>query len=138
MMYLDPRLEDTGNASTSDKQIMGLARVAANVLFDYRVSVVPGLFVNFNVNHTTDREGNSTNTYKVPGYTIADLGARYTTQWSGRATTFRLGITNLTDKRYWANITPTGQNGFTGSTTDFGSGTLGAPRMIRASMQVDF
>jgi iron complex outermembrane receptor protein len=138
MMYLDPRLEDTGNASTSDKQIMGLARVAANVLFDYRVSAVPGLFVNFNVNHTTDREGNNTNTYKVPGYTIADLGARYTTQLSGRATTFRLGVTNLTDKRYWANITPTGQNGFTGSTTDFGSGTLGAPRMIRASMQMDF
>jgi iron complex outermembrane receptor protein len=138
LMYLDPQLEDTGNAATADKQIMGLSRLVANVLLDYRVASVPGLFVNFNVNHATDREGDSANTYKIPGYTVTDIGARYTTKVGGYATTWRVGVTNLTDKRYWSNVTPTGQNGYLGSTTDFGSATLGAPRMVRASMQVDF
>lgn len=136
--YLDPQLLNTGNPATSNKQILGLPRLMSNVLFDYRIAAVPGLAVNFNVNYMGSREGNHTNTYKVDGYTVADIGARYTTQLMGRATTWRLAVNNVTDERYWANITPSGQNGYTGSTSGNSSGTLGSPRMIRASMQIDF
>ena len=48
---------------------------------------------------------------------------------------WRLAVDNLTDKRYWANITPSGQNGF--NSTDNGTGTIGAPRTIRASLQIN-
>jgi iron complex outermembrane receptor protein len=49
--------------------------------------------------------------------------------------TFRLALDNATDRRYWANVTPAGQNGYNaaGSAT----ATLGAPRTVRASVQVD-
>lgn len=134
--YLDPKLLNTSNPATSNKQILGLPRLMSNLLFDYRIAAVPGLALNFNVNYMGSREADHANTYKVDGYTVADIGARYTTQLMGRATTWRLAINNVTDERYWANITPTGQNGYTG--TNNGTGTLGSPRMVRASMQVDF
>jgi len=136
LTYLDPRLLNTASATPTNKQIMGLPRIAGNILLDYRIAAVPGLAVNLNVSHLGSREGNSANTYKVDGYTVADLGARYSTLLMGRPTTWRIAVNNVTDERYWANITPSGQNGYTG--TGAGTGTLGAPRTIRATMQMDF
>jgi iron complex outermembrane receptor protein len=132
---LDPRLFDTGSAATSDKQILGLSRVVFNALFDYNVPIVPGLAFNLNVNHASRRPGNFSNTDFVDGYTIADLGVRYQTKIAGKHVVWRLAVDNITDKRYWANITPTGQNGF--NSTDNGTGTIGAPRTIRASLQIN-
>ncbi len=136
LTYLDPRLLNTSSPATSNKQIMGLSRIVSNILLDYRVAMVPGLGLSLNVSHAGSRQGDNINSYKVDGYTVTDLGARYTTQLMGRPTTWRLAINNVMDKRYWANIVPSGQNGYTG--TDNGTGTLGAPRTIRASMQMDF
>jgi len=76
-----------------------------------------------------------TNTDFVDGYTIADLGVRYQTKIAGKHVVWRLAVDNITDKRYWANITPSGQNGF--NSTDNGTGTIGAPRTIRASLQIN-
>ncbi|MNR90712.1 Ferrichrome receptor FcuA precursor [compost metagenome] len=136
LTYLDPKLLKTNNPATSNKQVMGLSRIVTNILLDYRIAAVPGLAVSMNVNHAGSRQGDNINSYKVDGYTVTDLGARYTTQLMGRPTTWRLAVNNVTDKRYWANIVPSGQNGYTG--TDNGTGTVGAPRTIRASMQMDF
>ena len=132
---LDPKLFDTGSAATSDKQILGLSRVVFNTLFDYSLDAVPGLAFNLNVNYASRRPGNFTNTDFVNGYTVVDLGTRYQMKIAGKPVTWRLNVDNVTNRRYWANITPTGQNGF--NSTDNGTGTLGAPRTIRASIQFD-
>ncbi|WP_414441708.1 TonB-dependent receptor [Burkholderia sp. 22PA0106] len=135
LSLLDPRLFDTGSAATSDQQILGLSRVVFNALLDYSVPVVPGLAFTLNVNHASRRPGNYTNTDFVDGYTLLDLGARYRTRIAGKNVVFRVAIDNLTNRQYWANIAPTGQNGF--NSTDNGTGTLGAPRTVRASIQID-
>lgn len=136
LTWLDPRVNNTGSASTSDKQVLGLPRVAANLLVEYRVPGLAGLVLTANLNHQGRRPGNNANSTWVDGYTVADLGARYTTRLAGKPTTWRLAVNNVTDKAYWANITPSGQNGYTG--TGNGTGTLGAPRTVQASVQVDF
>jgi len=133
--FLDPRLLNSGSAVTSDKQILGLASRVANVFGEYHLSSVPSLFLNLNVNHVNQRPGNNSNSMWVDGYTTADIGARYVSQMMGRAATWRLNVNNLGDVRYWANITPSGQNGYSGAGS--GTGTLGAPRTIQASLQVD-
>lgn len=135
LSLLDPRLFDTGSAATSDQQILGLSRVVFNALLDYSVPVVPGLAFTLNVNHASRRPGNYTNTDFVDGYTLLDLGARYRTRIAGKNVVFRVAVDNLTNRQYWANIAPTGQNGF--NSTDNGTGTLGAPRTVRASIQID-
>lgn len=55
---LDPRLFDTGSASTSDKQILGLSRVVFNALLDYSVPAIAGLGFNINMNYASRRPGN--------------------------------------------------------------------------------
>lgn len=132
---LDPRLKDTGAASTSGKQILGLSRVVYNVLAEYHVRSVPSLTFSANVNHATRRPGDFANTQFVDGYTVVDLGARYELRVHGKPVTLRLDADNVFGTNYWANITPAGQNGYNaiGSAT----GTLGAPRTVRASIQLD-
>jgi iron complex outermembrane receptor protein len=132
---LDPRLYRTGSASTSDKQILGLARVVYNSLIEYRLPWVSGLTLTLNVNHAGRRAGDYPNSYFVKGYTVADIGGRFQTRIHAYPVTFRLALDNATDRRYWANVTPAGQNGYNaaGSAT----ATLGAPRTVRASVQVD-
>lgn len=136
LTLLDPRVLNTGSAATSDKQPLGLARTVANLFGEYRLAALPGLAVNANLSHVGKRPGSHTNSTWVDGYTVIDLGARYSHALHGRQATWRLGIANLTDRRYWANITPSSQNGYNGSSN--GTGTLGAPRTVQASLQVDF
>lgn len=132
---MDPRVFDTGSAATSDKQILGLSHVVFNALVDYAVPAVPGLDFNVNVSYASRRPGNNTNTDYVDGYTVFDLGARYRTKIAGKSVTLRVAVDNITNRHYWANIAPSGQNGYSG--TGNGTGTLGAPRTVRASLQVD-
>lgn len=132
---MDPRVFDTGSAATSDKQILGLSHVVFNALVDYAVPAVPGLGFNVNVSYASRRPGNNTNTDYVDGYTVFDLGARYRTKIAGKSVTLRVAVDNITNRHYWANIAPSGQNGYSG--TSNGTGTLGAPRTVRASLQVD-
>lgn len=132
--YLDPKLFDTGSALTSDKQILGLPKLAFNLLGEYRLPMLPGVTLSADVSHVSQRPANFSNTDFVKGYTLLDLGLRYQVDLNGQALAFRVSANNLFDKRYWANIAPTGQNGY--NSTDNGTATLGAPRSIRVQMQV--
>jgi len=134
--YLDPKVKHTGAAATDGKQVLGLSKVAASVLVDYRISAVPGLAVNLHVAHASARYGDNANSYKVDGFTTTDVGMRYSTPLWGTVSNWNLTLDNVANERYWANITPTGQNGYTGAGN--GTGTLGVPRMLRASVQVEF
>lgn len=134
--YLDPRVSHTGMASTDGKQILGLSKVVGSVLLDYRIPAIPDLAVNVHVAHATSRPGDNANTYRVDGFTTTDLGVRYVSHLWGALASWNLAVGNVTGERYWANITPTGQNGYSGAGN--GQGTLGAPRMVHAALQVEF
>ncbi len=134
--FLDPKVLNTGSAATSNKQVLGLSKVVASVLLDYRIGAVPGLFVSGRVNFAGKRPGDYANSYSVDGYTVFDLGVRYATQLAGKAVGFNLSVNNATNERYWANITPSGQNGYTGAGN--GQGTIGNPRTVRLTAQLDF
>ena len=45
-------------------------------------------------------------------------------------------MTNLTNRHYWTNIVPGGLNGYSGA--GYASTSLGAPRQVQLSMQLDF
>ena len=65
-----------------------------------------------------------------------DVGSNYRTRLFGTDTTFRLAVTNVTNRRYWTNIVPGALTGYTG--TGYASAQLGAPREATASVQFDF
>jgi iron complex outermembrane receptor protein len=134
--YLNPRVSHTGVAATDGKQVLGLSKVVGSVLLDYRFPAIPDLAVNVHVAHATSRPGDNANTYRVDGFTTTDLGVRYVSHLWGTLASWNLAIDNIAGERYWANITPTGQNGYIGAGN--GQGTLGAPRMVHAALQVEF
>ncbi len=135
MTFIDPRLYNTGSATTEGKRILGLSQFVLNTLLEYHVPTVQGLTFSGNVNFATNRPGDNANTTFVSGYAIFDLGMRYVQRVADKQVTLRLNVYNLTDRQYWANITPASQNGY--NATGSGTGTLGLPRTIRASLQVD-
>jgi iron complex outermembrane receptor protein len=136
LMYLNPRLSHTGNAAFDGRQIIGLSRFVGSVLLDYRIPALPDLAVNIHVAHVTSRPGDNADSYRVDGYTTTDLGVRYVSHLWGVLASWNLAIDNVTGEQYWANITPAGQNGYTAAGN--GQGTLGAPRMVHAALQVEF
>jgi iron complex outermembrane receptor protein len=65
------------------------------------------------------------NTRSIPSWTRPDEGAAYEKRIVGRQSTLRVGIENVADRRYW-------------SSAAFGTLFLGAPRTVKATLQVDF
>lgn len=136
LTYLSPVVSHTGVAATDDKQIMGLSKVVTSLLLDYRISVVPGLAASAHVTYDSSRYGDNANTYRVAGYAVTDLGLRYLTRLWDTAVTWNVTLDNVTNRHYWALITPAGESGYTGA--GVGNGTLGMPRMVHVDMQVEF
>jgi len=133
--YLKPILRNTANTNTSNKQIMGLPNVTSNILFDYKIQSVSGLAFNYNIRYIGSRYANHINSYKIGGHTVSDLGVRYIAK-TKYPITWKLMVNNIANKHYWANITPSGQNGYSGGGT--GNATIGQPRMVYTSLSIDF
>ncbi|WP_410740898.1 TonB-dependent receptor [Citrobacter koseri] len=131
---LDPKLKDTVSDTTSDKRVVGIPKVQANVLAEYSLPSMPEWVYSANVHYTGKRAANDTNTAWASSYTTWDLGTRYTTKISSVPTTFRVVVNNVFDKHYWASIFPSGTDGDNGSPSAF----IGSGREVRASVTFDF
>lgn len=136
MTWLDPRLHDTASASTDNKQIVGLARYTASLFAAYDLPFLSGTDIHGGMHYVGRRSTDNANNGWVGSYTTVDIGSRYKTQLFNTATTFRLDITNLTNRHYWSNIVPGGLNGYSGA--GYASAQLGEPRMVQVSMQLNF
>lgn len=132
--FLDPKLKDTGESDTSNKQVVGVPKVQANLLAEYSLPSMPQWVYTANVHYTGKRAANDTNTSWASSYTTWDLGTRYTTKISNVPTTFRVVVNNVFDKHYWASIFPSGTDGDNGSPSAF----LGGGREVRATVTFDF
>ncbi|MTH48323.1 TonB-dependent receptor [Intestinirhabdus alba] len=132
--FLNPKLKDTVNASTSNKQVVGVPKVQANLLAEYSLPSMPQWVYSANVHYTGRRAANDTNTAWAGSYTTWDLGTRYTTNVGKVPTTFRVVVNNVFDKHYWASIFPSGTDGNNGSPSAF----IGSGREVRASVTLDF
>lgn len=134
LTVLDARLRNTGDETTTGQRMVGVPRLQAALLAEYSVLEVPGLTVTGSLRHTGKREINTRNTAQVDGFTVIDLGARYSHRLLGRPTTWRLAINNVTDERYWAALFPGNIDGGVAA----GSAFIGEPRELRLSATFAF
>ncbi|MCD0260385.1 TonB-dependent receptor [Xanthomonas melonis] len=123
------RAEDTAIADYEGHQAINVPKLRASVQADYRVPGVEGLALLAGVQYSgrkfADRLGNAS----VPAYAVANLGARYAAPIGGLATTWRVNVDNVFDKRYWRD-----SGEYQGDAYLF----PGAPRTARLTVQVDF
>ncbi|RRZ91666.1 TonB-dependent siderophore receptor [Erwinia sp. 198] len=136
MTWLDPRLRDTASPATSDKQIVGLARYTASLFAAYDLPFLRSTDIHGGMHYVGRRSTDNANDSWTGSYTTFDIGSSYTTRLFNTETTFRLDITNLTNRHYWTNIVPGGLNGYSGA--GYASARLGEPRMAQLSLQLRF
>ena len=136
MSWLDPRLRNTASTATDNKQVVGLSRYTASLFASYDLPALAGTEVHAGLRYMGRRSTDNTNATWTGSYTTADAGASWKTRLFAQSTTFRLDVTNLTNRHYWTNIVPGGLNGYTG--VGYASAQPGEPRMAEVSMQVVF
>lgn len=132
---LRPRLTDTGITATNNRNFVGMPDYKSNILGEYRVQGLTGLFLNFDWQHVGQRPVDDINSAYTPQHNVFDFGVRYTTAFLGKATTWRVTVNNVTDVHYWSTLGP---GSITGQSTGSYLGHLGEPRLVTASMRYDF
>jgi iron complex outermembrane receptor protein len=132
---LRPRLTDTGIAATNSRDFVGTPDYKSNILAEYRMQGLSGVFLNFDWQHVGQRPIDDINSAYTPQYNVFDFGVRYTTAFLGKATTWRVTASNATNVHYWSTLGP---GSITGQSTGSYLGHPGEPRLVTASMRYDF
>jgi len=116
----------TANHLYDGKTAIGTPHWQANIGPEWDLPWLPGLTVSGRVTSTSEQYLNASNTQTIPGWTLLDLGARYTAKVYERKVVTRFNVNNVFDKHYWS-----------GSFSD-NFATLGSGRSFAASATVDF
>ena len=117
------------------EQFVGIPHDKSNILAEYRLPVLIGAFLNADWQHVGRRPLDDINSAYTPHYNLFDVGVRYTRTVVGKLTTWRVTVNNVTDVHYWSTLGP---GSITGQSTGSYLGHLGEPRLITASMRIDF
>ena len=133
LTLLDARLEHTPLPSTNDQHFVGAPKVKGNTLFEYEIPGVPGLRALFDYQFTGTRPANDTNSVTAAGYSLFDLGGRYTWNVMSKPATFRLSVDNIANRDYWSTIGP---SNLTGANAGSLLAHLGSPRTVLASISL--
>lgn len=118
---MDIEVEKSNNPALEGKKPTNAASKMAKLYAEYNIPQISGLTVTGGAYYTGEKYGNTTNTDKIPSYTLYDAGLRYKTKLDKYPTTFLLNVANLTGKDYWASST-----------------YLGDPRSVAMSMKMEF
>jgi iron complex outermembrane receptor protein len=132
---LNPKLTNTGIAATNNRNFVGMPDYKSNVLAEYRLPGITGVFFNCDWQHVGRRPVDDINSAYTPQYNVFDFGVRYTTSLLGKVTTWRITAANATNEHYWSTLGP---GSITGQSTGSYLGHLGEPRLITASMRFAF
>lgn len=122
--FNDAKLTRTAGGVNQGKHANGVPDRTFNFGLDWDTSWVPGLSLNGRVINTSSLYYDAANLLRMPGWTRVDLGARYATTVASKRVVFRANLENVADKGYWVTTT--------------GYATVGAPRTLMLSAQVDF
>jgi iron complex outermembrane receptor protein len=94
----------TVTPTSNGRQIENVAKRQFSIAGEYRLTpLLAGLSLTAGAYYTGPRAINQLNSAFIPGYTLLDAGASYSTLLDGHTLVFRLNGENITRKRYWAS-----------------------------------
>lgn len=99
LMALDSSYQ-RGSLYTGNR-VAGAPNFVAAAQLSYAVPQLPGLKLSVDAKYTGTTMLSASNQIRVPGYTLANLGASYATRVGGYDATFRFAVNNVTDRKYW-------------------------------------
>lgn len=125
--WLDPRMSKTENGTYNGKNAIGVANFYSVLSAEYDIKPVEGLTALARVTHSGSQYVNEANTKKLDSYTTLDLGLRYRMEVQQNELTWRLGVENVANKKYWSGVESNGTYIYQGN-----------PRQLKLSMAYDF
>ena len=125
--WLDAEITQTDQAGVKGKAPIGAPETQAN--FNVEWDVLEAVTLEARAMYTSSQFADSANTLELDSWTRFDIGARWSTELTGRPFSVRARIDNVTNENEWISA-----GGFPG----FGYMVLGAPRTYVVSASVDF
>ena len=122
------RVQNSGTEAYEGHQAINVPRLRAALSADYSLPI-PGLALLGGARYSASKYASQAGNVEVGGYTVFDVGSRYSTQVGGYDTVLRLTVDNVFDKRYWRDV-----GDYLGDNYLF----QGAPRTARLSASVSF
>lgn len=123
--YTKSELTKSTGGVNEGNELFGVPRWQGNLGTEWDTPF-GGLSLNAHLTATSAQYLNNANTYRIPGWSQVDVGARYETVVAAHKTTLRLNIRNLFDRHYYS-----------GSFAE-PRATLAEGRTVQASVTVDF
>jgi iron complex outermembrane recepter protein len=100
VMYLDAT-NIRAAPDVDGKRAYGAPRLQGNLYVEYSVPQIPGLFLTGGARYVGNEAIEATNANFIGAYHVFDLGARYATTWGSHPVTYRVGVDNLANEKYW-------------------------------------
>ncbi|HEL5343442.1 TPA: TonB-dependent siderophore receptor [Stenotrophomonas maltophilia] len=122
--YVQPKLTRTAGG-VNEGRIATVAQRQAKLGVEWDVPTLQGLTLTGNATAMSKQYISADNSLSVPGRTLFDVGARYSTTVAGRPLALRASVNNVTNKAYWGMPL-------------LSSLALGAPRTVLLSATMDF
>ena len=123
--YVRPKLTRTAGGVNEGRIATAVAQRQAKLGMEWDVPTLQGLTLTGNATAMSKQYISADNRLSVPGRTLFDVGARYSTTVAGRPLAFRASVNNVTNKAYWGMPL-------------LSSLALGAPRTVLLSATMDF
>ncbi|NKJ49606.1 TonB-dependent siderophore receptor [Burkholderia sp. SG-MS1] len=101
VMWLDTKAVDIDDPAIEGKRIYGAPRFTVTGRVEYNPAYLRPLTLAFGGKYVGNQAVDAANTQFVPAYTTFDLSGRYEAKIAGKDVTFRAGINNLFNRRYW-------------------------------------
>ncbi|WP_338569407.1 TonB-dependent siderophore receptor [Erwinia billingiae] len=125
--WLDPKMSKTEDGTWDGKNAIGVANFYTVLSAEYDIEPIEGLTALARVTHSGSQYANEANTKKLDSYTTLDLGMRYRMKVQQNDLTWRLGVENVTNEKYWSGVESYGTYIYQGD-----------PRELKLSLSYDF
>jgi iron complex outermembrane recepter protein len=123
--YVRAIQKDTGDPALDGQPAANVPETNASFYVEYSPLWANGITLTGGVHHSGSSPFRAYSAFDVSGSTTFDAGARYHTEFGGRATVFRVLVENLTNEYHLTADT-------------FGGVLPNAPRTLKASIGVEF
>ncbi|WP_329761941.1 TonB-dependent siderophore receptor [Stenotrophomonas maltophilia] len=123
--YVQPKLTRTAGGVNEGRIATAVTQRQAKLGVEWDVPTLQGLTLTGNATAMSKQYISADNSLSVPGRTLFDVGARYSTSVAGRPLALRASVNNVTNKAYWGMPL-------------LSSLALGAPRTVLLSATMDF
>ncbi len=125
--WLDPKMSKTEDGTYDGKNAIGVANFYTVLSAEYDIKPIEGLTALARLTHSGSQYADEANTKKLDSYTTLDLGMRYRMKVQQNDLTWRLGVENVTNEKYWSGVESNGTYIYQGD-----------PRELKLSLTYDF